>query len=251
MAGAAGAADDSGDIDQAEIDALMAGAAAPAAPQSFASDGPLDQAELDALLQQGTTGGGAAAGGTLDQSTIDRMLGTEDTGGDLDQATIDALLRPDDDADEGLMGGGGLLDQATLDALWAQAESEANANMAEAESRVMGPAPTSAPKPPPTPTISMPAAAPAAAPAGRPKVTQSTVGDLDLLSDVVLTVTAEIGRTDVTIEEILKLGPGYLIELDKVAGEPVELFVNDRCIARGEVVVVEDHFAVRITELGH
>lgn len=82
------------------------------------------------------------------------------------------------------------------------------------------------------------------------EVTTRTVGDLDLLSEVSVSVTAEIGRTEMTIEDILKLGPGSLIELDKLAGEPVELYVNDRCVARGEVVVVDDNFGVRITELG-
>ena len=76
------------------------------------------------------------------------------------------------------------------------------------------------------------------------------VGDLDLLAEVVLTVSAEIGRMDITIQDLLKLGPGSLIELDKLVGEPVELLINDRCIARGEVVVVADNFGVRITELG-
>ena len=77
-----------------------------------------------------------------------------------------------------------------------------------------------------------------------------SVRQLDLLADVVLTVCAEIGRSEMTIEDVLKLGPGSLIELDKLAGEPVELLVNDRCIARGEVVVVDDSFGIRITELG-
>lgn len=82
------------------------------------------------------------------------------------------------------------------------------------------------------------------------EVTTRTVGDLDLLAEVSVSVTAEIGRTEMTIEDILKLGPGSLIELDKLAGEPVELYVNDRCVARGEVVVVDDNFGVRITEIG-
>lgn len=76
------------------------------------------------------------------------------------------------------------------------------------------------------------------------------VGEHDLLADVMLQVSAEIGRTEMTIEDILKMHPGSLVELDKLAGEPVELFVNDKCIARGEVVVVDDSFGIRITALG-
>jgi len=92
--------------------------------------------------------------------------------------------------------------------------------------------------------------APAAAPKPIREGAGESVRELDLLADVVLTVCAEIGRSEMTIEDVLKLGPGSLIELDKLAGEPVELLVNDRRIARGEVVVVDDSFGVRITELG-
>ncbi len=94
------------------------------------------------------------------------------------------------------------------------------------------------------------AAAPAAQPLPIREGTGESIKDLDLLAEVILTVCAEIGRSEMTIEEVLKLGPGSLIELDKLAGEPVELLVNDRRIARGEVVVVDDSFGVRITELG-
>jgi flagellar motor switch protein FliN/FliY len=75
------------------------------------------------------------------------------------------------------------------------------------------------------------------------------VSDFDLLNDVVLTVRAELGRTHITIEDILKLGAGSLVELNKLAGEPIDLYVNDRLIARGEVVVVDENFGVRVTEI--
>ena len=74
-------------------------------------------------------------------------------------------------------------------------------------------------------------------------------GDLTLLSDIELEVTVEIGRKELTIEDILKLKAGTVIELDKQLGEPVEVFANGTLIAEGEVVVVDERFAVRITKL--
>jgi flagellar motor switch protein FliN/FliY len=72
---------------------------------------------------------------------------------------------------------------------------------------------------------------------------------LDLLLDVPLDVTVELGRTRMTIQDLLALSPGTVIELDKVAGEPLDIVVNDRLIARGEAVVVNDKFGIRITDI--
>jgi len=66
---------------------------------------------------------------------------------------------------------------------------------------------------------------------------------------VPLPVSIELGRTTMTIEDILNLGPGSIVELDKLAGEPVDLLVNYRMIAKGEVVVVDENFGIRITDL--
>ena len=73
--------------------------------------------------------------------------------------------------------------------------------------------------------------------------------NLELLMDVSLPVIVELGRTRLSISEILDLGPGSVIELDKLAGEPADLYVNDVLFARGEVVVIEENFGVRITEI--
>lgn len=72
---------------------------------------------------------------------------------------------------------------------------------------------------------------------------------LELLLDVPLQVTVELGRTRMTIQELLSLGPGSVMELDKVAGEPLDIVVNDRLVARGEAVVVNDKFGIRITDI--
>lgn len=75
--------------------------------------------------------------------------------------------------------------------------------------------------------------------------------NIDLLLDINLPITIELGRTNMLIKDVLGLGPGSVIELDKLSGEPVDLYVNDKKFARGEVVVIEENFGVRITELIH
>jgi flagellar motor switch protein FliN/FliY len=72
---------------------------------------------------------------------------------------------------------------------------------------------------------------------------------LDLLSDVQLQVRIELGRTRMYVEDVLQLGDGAVVELDKLAGDPVDVFVNDRHVARGEVLVLNDSFCVRISEI--
>lgn len=71
---------------------------------------------------------------------------------------------------------------------------------------------------------------------------------LDILMDVPLHVSVELGRTRMPVKEVLSLQHGSVVELDRMAGEPVDVLVNDRLIARGEVVVIEDRFGIRITE---
>ncbi|MBS1254006.1 MAG: Flagellar motor switch protein FliN [Anaerolineales bacterium] len=78
---------------------------------------------------------------------------------------------------------------------------------------------------------------------------QTATGDLDFLADVDLDVAVELGCTGMSLREVLTLCPGVVIELDKLAGEPVDILVNDKLVGRGEVVVVEDMFGVRVTEI--
>ncbi len=110
----------------------------------------------------------------------------------------------------------------------------------------MGPTNVSAPDRPPATvrqaqfssldqTTTEPAAAASAAP-------------LDMLMDVPLKISVELGRTQLTVKEVLALQHGSVVELDRLAGEPVDVLVNDRLVARGEVVVIEDRFGIRITE---
>ncbi|WP_040980129.1 flagellar motor switch phosphatase FliY [Oceanobacillus jeddahense] len=73
--------------------------------------------------------------------------------------------------------------------------------------------------------------------------------NLDMLMDIPLRVTVELGRTKQSIKEILELGAGSIIELDKLAGEPVDILVNEKLVAEGEVVVIDENFGVRVTDI--
>lgn len=75
--------------------------------------------------------------------------------------------------------------------------------------------------------------------------------NISLIMDVPLQVTVELGRTQKLIKDILEFGPGSIIELDKLAGEPVDIMVNGKAIAKGEVVVIDESFGVRITDIIH
>jgi flagellar motor switch protein FliN/FliY len=72
---------------------------------------------------------------------------------------------------------------------------------------------------------------------------------ITMLHDVNLNVKIELGRTRMLIEDVLRLGEGSVVELDKLAGDPVDVYANDRLIARGEVLVLNDSFCVRISEV--
>ena len=72
---------------------------------------------------------------------------------------------------------------------------------------------------------------------------------IDLLLDIPLQISVEVGRSKLLVRDLLQMQEGTLIELDKLAGEPLDLYVNDRLIARGEAVVVNDKFGLRLTDV--
>ncbi len=115
-----------------------------------------------------------------------------------------------------------------------------------------GPSPSAAPPPVSSGSIAPPSSsyAPAAfsqlGPAPMPDI---EMRNLDLLLDVPLTITVELGKTTVPIRQILEYGQGSLIALDKLAGEPIDLLVNGKYFARGEVVVIDENFGVRLTSI--
>ncbi|MEE2672105.1 MAG: flagellar motor switch protein FliN [Bdellovibrionota bacterium] len=75
------------------------------------------------------------------------------------------------------------------------------------------------------------------------------VQNLDFILDIPLKVSVELGRAQVVIKDLLQLGQGSVLELDKLAGEPLEVLVNGKLVARGEVVVVNEKFGVRLTDI--
>lgn len=80
-------------------------------------------------------------------------------------------------------------------------------------------------------------------------VRTQTNASVDFVLDVPMTVEAVLGMTDLTVREVLEVGPGSVIELDRAYGEPVDLFLNGRLVARGDVVIIGDNFGVKITEI--
>jgi flagellar motor switch protein FliN/FliY len=89
----------------------------------------------------------------------------------------------------------------------------------------------------------------AEAPAATAAVAKPKDRNLDLIMDIPLKVTVELGRTKMVVNDLLALGQGSVIELTKLAGEPMEVLVNDKLVARGEAVVVNEKFGVRLTDI--
>jgi flagellar motor switch protein FliN/FliY len=81
------------------------------------------------------------------------------------------------------------------------------------------------------------------------KADEDKKANLDLILDIPLSVTVELGRSKMLINDLLQLGQGSVIELTKLVGEPLEVLVNDKLVARGEVVVVNEKFGVRLTDI--
>jgi len=103
-------------------------------------------------------------------------------------------------------------------------------------------------------TSPAPASAPAAAPAAPAPMVSGVFAStgnkaLDLLMDIELPIVIELGRTQMSLKRILELGPGAIVEMDRLAGEPVDILINGKVVARGEVVVVDENFGVRIISL--
>lgn len=82
-----------------------------------------------------------------------------------------------------------------------------------------------------------------------PSVAEKGAEKLDLILDIPLKLSVEVGRAKIIVNDLLKLGQGSVIELSKLAGDPLEVLVNDKLIARGEVVVVNEKFGVRLTDI--
>ncbi|MFQ5579253.1 MAG: flagellar motor switch protein FliN [Nitrospiria bacterium] len=82
-----------------------------------------------------------------------------------------------------------------------------------------------------------------------PKDPDNPVGNLDFILDVPLRITVHLGGTKMIIRDLLQLGQGSVVELDKLAGEPMDVFIGEKLVARGEVVVVNEKFGIRLTDI--
>lgn len=133
-------------------------------------------------------------------------------------------------------GGDSMLDQSSIDALLKQASFEAPGAGGDA-------APSSFPDEP------APGTADFNLPNFQQAIQDAQVSNIDLLRDVELNVKIELGRARMLVEDVLRLSEGSVVELDKLAGDPVDVFVNDRLVARGEVLVLNDNFCVRVNEI--
>jgi flagellar motor switch protein FliN/FliY len=110
---------------------------------------------------------------------------------------------------------------------------------------------TAASTPAASPAPAAAAAKPAAASVFKPLSgsSEKSTADIDLIMDVPVQLTVELGRTRLTIKNLLQLGQGSVVELDGLAGEPMDIFVNGYLIAQGEVVVVDDKYGIRLTDI--
>ncbi|MGC9110082.1 MAG: flagellar motor switch protein FliN [Caldimicrobium sp.] len=134
-----------------------------------------------------------------------------------------------------------------LMAMWEEALKEASSS-ASPQSESSDQKTPSIPSEPSTKTAPKPEVSPSPLKELTPKE-EGTHPELDFILDIPLEISVEIGRTKMLIKDLLKLNQGSVIELEKFAGEPVEIYVNGKLMARGEVVVVNDRFGVRITEI--
>lgn len=134
---------------------------------------------------------------------------------------------------------------------WAAAMAEQTASTPPAAATPAPSAPAAAAAAPAAPAAAAPAAQSASQSVFKPLAgaTSGSGNDIDLIMDVPVQLTVELGRTRLTIKNLLQLGQGSVVELDGLAGEPMDIFVNGYLIAQGEVVVVEDKYGIRLTDI--
>lgn len=272
--------DSAGDMSQNDIDAALAAAGGESggsqtpssSPAPASNDPPKDAA---APPPEPAPAAGSDSSGEMSQDDIDAALAA--AGGETEkpdtpdaepaaeseafsQAEIDAALVAAEDTPTGEMPASDL-STTTEDGspkLDSQGrpfdEAAAMMEAAIAEEREAAEAARAAAAPPTPVTQEIPPPPSGAVPLDLPDfaVGASSPDDkqgISLLNDVQLDVKIELGRAQMLIEDVLKLGSGSVVELDKLAGDPVDVLVNDRLVARGEVLILNDNFCVRISEI--
>ncbi len=251
-----------GKLSQEEIEKLMSGAAAPApAPEPAASGGKLSQEEIEKLMSGAAAPAPApepaASGGKLSQEEIEKLMSQQ--GAPQQAASMPGMppqmgqmpgMPPQMGQMPGMPPQMGQMPQMPAD-------------MAQMPYPYYMPPYGWPGYPPPQPPEPQPQKQPhepkvinTQAPTMPTLANGETLGEeqaqnLDLIMGVPLEVTVEIGRTRKKVQDILAFSKGSLVVLDKLAGDQVDLFVNGKCIARGEVVVIDDNFGIRISEILH
>jgi flagellar motor switch protein FliN/FliY len=185
-----------------------------AAPEAVAPAAPEPVAAAPEPVAAASAESTAAAPAAVDAVAGGAAPAADDPFGGMDQASIDELLR-----------------QASFDdpSTAAAAEPEGEEAM--------------------TAVAELPETAAMNLPNFNQVMRDAQVSSIDLLRDVDLNVKIELGRSRMLVEDVLKLSEGSVVELDKLAGDPVDVFVNERLVARGEVLVLNDNFCVRINEI--
>ena len=180
---------------------------------------------------------------------------TDLAGETMSISNVEIFALPASDVNEELTGPGPFLDvplDAAQDAIKTTIHILIPDLLEQQLKRKLGLGEPAAPPPPPPEPTPAPASAPrAAAPAAGPTSAPlpADAGNLDLLMDIELPLVVRMGQTEMQLGELLKLVPGSILELNRAADAPVELLVNGKRIAMGEVVVVDGNFAFRITEI--
>lgn len=225
-------AGETGELSQADIDAALASAGASASPAAAADTEAAPAAAVAADSDFGKSG--------FSQADIDAVLGAIGSPGSASAPS--ALSRVNADGSPKLDSTGKPFDEAAAMMEAAIAEERAAAAAARPVAAATSPVPV---EPPPPPAGSIPLELPSFSALGG----DSDESSLDLLHDVDLDVKIELGRAQMLIEDVLRLGEGSVVELDKLAGDPVDVLVNERLVARGEVLILNDSFCVRISEI--
>ncbi len=221
-----------------------------------AGDQPFDQAAVDALINQANGEAQPAANETSAQETPVATEQTEQAGKAASDSSPEGSGEPAADGADAT--------PPPSDATSAQSEPDTRVDTLGRpfdEAAAAMQAALEEEKAPVTEGLSPESAAPqtdgsspSAQPLELPEIEETLHGDVDqkrisMLNDVNLRVKIELGRTQMLVEDVLSLGEGSVVELDKLAGDPVDVYVNDRLIARGEVLVLNDSFCVRISEV--
>jgi len=220
-------------------------------PSGASSEDPLSQSDIEALLSsggQGASGGSAPTNEASGASDSAERTGTDDG---LQQEDIDRLLNQAGGGSSPAQASPAPPEKASATPKAAAQSSAAESTMGQADIEYLLNQAERALESIDSDTGER--IPPGVAPfefrefAGEPASTESA--SLDLISDVQLDVKIELGRADMFLEDVLKLRKGSVVTLDKLAGDPVDIYVNERLVARGEVLVLNDNFCVRVGEL--